>query len=117
MTQEPFPDLVRQNCWHPVVEGGVEGERRRRRKEKELMEAQADDGGGEGGGERTGGDIQGAVGSGGRDLTHKDSSEDEAAVDETRRRRTMTMRCQNETLSLGGEFVDDFEDEDERDVP
>lgn len=116
MTQEPFPDLVRQNCWHPVVEGGDEGERRRR-KEKELMEAQVDAGGDEGGAERTGGDIREAVGSGGRDLTHKDSSEDEAAVDETRRRRTMTRRCQSETLSLGGELVDDFEDEDERDDP
>lgn len=29
----------------------------------------------------------------------------------------MTMRCQSETLSLGGELVDDFEDEDERDDP
>lgn len=116
MTQERFPDLVRQNCGHPVVEGEDEGERRRkrRRKVKELMEAQGD----AGGDERTGGDIQEAEGSGGQDLTHKDSSEDEAA-DETwmRRRRMMTMRCQDELPSLDGKHVDDFEDEDERDVP
>lgn len=114
MTQELFPDLVRQNCGHPVVGGEDEGERRRkrRRKEKELMEAQGD------GDERTGGDIQEAEGSGGQDLTHKDSSEDKAAGQTwMRRRRMTTMRCQDESPSLDGEHVDDFEDEDERDVP
>ncbi len=116
MTQELFPDLVRQNCGHPMVEGGGEGERmrKRRRKEKEPMEAQGDAGGDDGGGERTGGDIQEAEGSGDQDPNHTDSSEDEAAVDEMRRMKT---RCQDESPSRNGEGDDDFEDEDERGVP
>lgn len=118
MNQELFPDSVRQNCGHPAVGVGGDGERRkRRRKEKEPMEAQGDAGGDGGGGERTGWDIREAEGSVGRDLTRTDSSEDEAAADETRRRRRMKTRCQDVPPNLDGESDDDFEDEDERGAP
>lgn len=114
VTQELFPDLVRQSCVPPMVEGGGEGERRR--KEKESMEAQGDAGGDDGGGgERIGGDIQEVEGSCDRDPNRTDSSEDEAAADETRRR--MKTRCQDEWPCPDGEGDGDFEDEDERGVP
>lgn len=38
MTQEQFPDMVRQNCGHLVVEGEGEGEMRRKRRRKERVQ-------------------------------------------------------------------------------
>lgn len=36
--QELFPDLVKLNHEHPMVEGEGEGEKKRKRKEREQME-------------------------------------------------------------------------------
>lgn len=72
--------------------------------------ASDDDGGGD---ERIGGDIQEAEGSGDRVPNRTDSSEDEEAGDEMRRR----MRCQDESPSQCGEGDGGFEDEGEQGVP